>query len=188
VDITFNFAVTKSSVKSLPKTGFAPNRVTVLPAQANGAAYTKMSGLWLDIPSQKLQVSIVGVPQLNDQWDVSWLGSSAGWLTGTAFPTWVGNSVITAHVTHANGLPGPFANLKNLMYGEQIVVHLYGAKYTYEVRDSRQVSSGATNYALEHLPDYSYLTLITCQNYDFLTDAYTYRRVVRAVLVSIAAE
>jgi LPXTG-site transpeptidase (sortase) family protein len=188
VDITFNFAVTKGSVKSLPKTGFAPNRVTVLPAQANGAAYTKLSGLWLDIPSQKLLVSIVGVPQLNDQWDVSWLGSSAGWLAGTAFPTWVGNSVITAHVTNANGLPGPFANLKNLVYGEQIVVHMYGAKYTYEVRDSRQVSSGATNYALAHLPDYSYLTLITCQNYDFLTDAYTYRRVVRAVLVSIAAE
>ena len=174
--------------KTLPFTGFAPNRVTALPEQPAGLAYTKMSGLWLEIPSQKVQAEIVGVPQVNSNWDVSWLGKDAGWLNGTAFPTWEGNSVLTAHVTDANGLPGPFANLKNLAYGNKIVVHLYGEKYTFEVRQSRMVFPDTTAYAFEHLKDHSYLTLITCQGYNFLTDSYMFRRVVRAVLVSVTAE
>ncbi len=181
-------ASTSRNPKELPFTGFAPNRVTTLPAQPAGLAYTKMSGLWLEIPSQKVQAEIVGVPQVNSNWDVSWLGKDAGWLNGTAFPTWEGNSVLTAHVTDANGLPGPFANLKNLAYGNKIVVHLYGEKYTFEVRQSRMVFPDTTAYAFEHLKDHSYLTLITCQGYNFLTDSYMFRRVVRAVLVSVEAE
>ena len=179
---------TAGDPKKLPETGFAPNRVTSLPAQPASLAYAKMSGLWVEIPSQKIQANIVGVPEVNSNWDVSWLGSDAGWLNGTAFPTWNGNSVITAHVTDANGRPGPFANLKNLAYGNKIVVHLYGEKYTYEVRQSRTVFPGATLYAFEHLQDHAYLTLITCQGYNFLTDSYMFRRVVRAVLVSVTAE
>ena len=174
--------------KKLPDTGFAPNRISSLPAQPASLAYTRMSGLWLEIPSQKIQAEIVGVPKVDNNWDVSWLGSDAGWLNGTAFPTWNGNSVLTAHVTDANGRPGPFAYLENLAYGNKIVVLLYGEKYTYEVRQSRMVFPDTTLYAFEHLPDHSYLTLITCQGYNFLTDSYMFRRVVRAVLVSATAE
>ena len=188
VDVTYQFTVGTREPKKLPNTGFAPDRMTSLPAQPASVAYTKMSGLWLEIPSQKIQANIFGVPEVNSNWDVSWLGNDAGWLNGTAFPTWKGNSVLTAHVTDANGLPGPFANLKNLAYGNKIVVHLYGEKYTYEVRQSRTVFPGATLYAFEHLQDHAYLTLITCQGYNFLTDSYMFRRVVRAVLVSVTAE
>ncbi len=179
---------TAKDPKTLPDTGFAPNRISSLPMQPASLAYTKMSGLWLEISSQKLQAEIVGVPEVNSNWDVSWLGNDAGWLNGTAFPTWNGNSVITAHVTDANGLPGPFVNLKDLAYGNKIVVHLYGEKYTYEVRASRMVFPDSTPYAFEHLQDHAYLTLITCQGYNFLTDSYMFRRVVRAVLVSVTAE
>ena len=187
-DISKSAAAAKDKFKKLPDTGFAPGVMTSLPVQSAAAAYTKMSGLWLEIPSQKLQAEIVGVPEVNNNWDVSWLGNDAGWLNDTAFPTWNGNSVITAHVTDANGLPGPFANLKNLAYGNKIVVHLYGEKYTYEVHASRMVFPDSTPYAFEHLQDHAYLTLITCQGYNFLTDSYMFRRVVRAVLVSVTAE
>ena len=201
VDLTYNLTVGASPAssvaagssgskdpKNLPATGFAPNLVTSLPAQPAALAYTQMSGLWLEIPSQKVQANIVGVPEVNSNWDVSWLGKDTGWLSGSAYPTWNGNSVLTAHVTDANGLPGPFANLKNLAYGNKLVVHLYGEKYTYEVRDSRLVFPDTTAYAFEHLKDHSYLTLITCQGYNFLTNDYMFRRVVRAVLVSVTAE
>ncbi len=193
VDLTYNLTVGSASArasteKKLPKTGFAPNRVTSLPAQPASLAYTKMSGLWLEIPSQKVQVKVVGVPEVKNNWDVSWLGSDAGWLNGTAYPTWSGNSVITAHVTDAKGQPGPFANLKNLYYGNKIVVHQFGEKYTFEVRQSRMVFPDTTAYAFEHLSGKSYLTLITCQGYNFLTKDYMFRRVVRAVLISVAAE
>jgi LPXTG-site transpeptidase (sortase) family protein len=147
-----------------------------------------MGDLWLEIPSQKVRANIVGVPQVKNNWNVSWLGNEAGWLNGTAFPTWIGNSVITAHVTDANGLPGPFANLRNLVYGDKLIVHLYGEKYTFEVRQSRLSSPNSTSFAYKHLTENSYLTLITCQSYNYEKDDYTFRRVVRAVLVSVEAE
>src|SRR5258706_799970 len=97
---------------AIPKTGFAPNRITSPPAQPANRAYAKLSDLWLEIPALKVKTDIVGVPESPNGWDVGWLGNSAGWLNGTAFPSWEGDSVVTGHVTNANGLPGPFANLK----------------------------------------------------------------------------
>jgi len=185
-DYIFNFIViTNATASSLPDTGFAPNRITSLAPQPANLAYTSMSDIWLEIPSINLKTDIVGVPQVDGSWDVDWLGNNIGWLNGTAFPTWEGNSVITGHVHNASGLPGPFANLKNLKYGDQIIVHLYGQKYIYEVQASRLAKPGTNTYAFQHLKDGSYLTLITCQSYDEKSDSYRYRRIIRAVLVDV---
>ncbi len=89
-----------------PETGFAPGRLTYLPSQPSAEAYTEYGDLWLEIPALGLGTDIVGVPQSGGGWDVSWLGEQAGYLDGTAFPTWAGNSVITAHVTLASGETG----------------------------------------------------------------------------------
>ena len=142
----------------------------------------------MEIPSQQVQTLIVGVPLVDDNWDVTWLGTDVGWLNGTAFPTWTGNSVITAHFTDANGKLGPFAGISKLSYGEKIVVHLYGDKYTFEVRESSMVFPSMVNDALEHLEGHSYLSLVTCQGYNFLTNSYMFRRIVRAVLVKVEAD
>ncbi|RIK50626.1 MAG: hypothetical protein DCC59_13045 [Chloroflexi bacterium] len=174
------------TASALPTTGFAPDKVTALPAQPAELTYAKMGDIWLEIPSQKIKSNIVGVPQnADDTWSVDWLGNDTGWLNGTAFPTWNGNSVLTAHVTNADGLPGPFADLKSLKYGDQIIVHLYGQQYIYEVRASRLSRPYAVNYAFESLPDSPHLTLITCQGYIPISDTYLFRRVVRAVLVEV---
>jgi len=200
VDSAFDFAVSalagdsgtndkngsdSANTWSLPKTGFAPNMVTRLPEQPAELAYTKMSDLWLEIPSQNVKANIVGVPQSENVWDVKWLGNDAGWLNGTAFPSWEGNSVITAHVMGADGLPGPFAKLQDLKYGEQVIVHMLDQQYVFEIRNKRLVRPDSTAFAFEHLEDHSYLTLITCQDYDPDTDSYRLRRVVRAVLVAV---
>lgn len=188
-DYTFNFVVVSASVtnaSSLPKTGFAPNKITTLPAQPAELAYSALGDLWLEIPALKVKSTIVGVPQAdNKTWNVDWLGNNAGWLNGSAFPTWNGNSVLTAHVTNANGLAGPFANLKELKYGDRIIVHLFGQQYIYEVRETRVARPYATSYAFQSLQDHAYLTLITCQGYNASDDSYTYRRIVRAVLVDV---
>ena len=197
VDITFDFVVNVSKnnevsgnanggdEKWLPNTGFAPHVITRLPEQPAKLAYTKMSDLWLEIPSQNVKANIVGVPQSENVWDVKWLGNDAGWLNGTAFPSWEGNSVITAHVMGADGLPGPFAKLQDLKYGEQVIVHMLDQQYVFEIRNKRLVRPDSTAFAFEHLEDHSYLTLITCQDYDPDTDSYRLRRVVRAVLVAV---
>lgn len=128
---------------------------------------------------------IVGAPRTGDDWELNWLGNDTGWLNGTTFPTWTGNSVLTAHVTNADGLPGPFAELNKLKYGDQVIVHMGGGMYVYEIRNTRLARPYSTSFAFESLKDHSYLTLITCQVYNPLNDSYLFRRVVRAVLVSV---
>jgi len=185
-DFTFDFTVGVVSTSSLPKTGFAPNKITTLPEQPANSAYAALGDLWLEIPSLNVKSTIVGVPQNADKtWDVSWLGNDTGWLNGTAFPTWNGNSVLTAHVTNASGVDGPFAAIKELKFGDQVIVHMGGVKYVYEIRSTKLARPYSTGFAFESLQDHSYLTLITCQGYNPLNESYLFRRVVRAVLVEV---
>ena len=167
---------------TLPATGFAPDVVTSLPTQPMNMKYAA-TDVVLEIPSLGVKIPIVGVPKKNGSWDVTWLTKQAGWLEGSAFPSWSGNSVLTSHVYDSNGLPGPFVNLSKLKYGDKIVVHAYGQKYTFEVRTNQVVTPNDTS-AFKH-EEKSWLTLITCKEYDQKTNTYKERVVVRAVLVSV---
>ena len=167
---------------ALPSTGFAPDRETILPS--NTISYNDLGDLWLEIPRLGVKMPIVGVPLRSGEWDVSWLGSNAGWLNGTAYPTWAGNSVMTGHVYDAYGQPAPFVHLNWLWYGDKMIVHAMGAQYVYEVREVKQVAPDAILSVLKHeqLP---WVTLVTCRGYDETSDSYKYRVVVRAVLVEV---
>jgi LPXTG-site transpeptidase (sortase) family protein len=114
------------------------------------------------------------------------LGNQAGWLEGTAFPSWNGNSVLTSHVYLSNGLPGPFINLNKLKYGDKVVIYAYGQKYTFEVRENKIVEPNDQS-VMKH-EEKPWLTLITCKEYDPLTNMYRKRVVVRAVLISVTQE
>jgi LPXTG-site transpeptidase (sortase) family protein len=166
----------------LPATGFAPDVETKLPAQLHNMMYAA-TDVMLEIPSLGLKLPIVGVPKKNGTWDVSWLGKQAGWLAGSAFPSWSGNSVLTSHVYASNGLPGPFVNLNRLKYGDQIIVHAYGQKYIFEIQTNQVVAPNDTS-AFKH-EEKPWLTLITCKEYDEKTNSYQKRVVVRAVLVKV---
>jgi LPXTG-site transpeptidase (sortase) family protein len=158
----------------LPKTGFSPQHVTVLSAQPAEKAYADLGGLWLEIPSQMVQMPIVGVPQTDGEWDVSWLGNQAGWLSSTAFPTWAGNSVLNGHVYDSYGKPGPFVRLNKLGWGDKVIVHAWGAQYVYEVRQVMQVGPGAISSVIRH-EELPWVTLITCSGYDKASNSFKYR-------------
>ena len=189
-DTWINFTVSEvltDSISKLPATGFPIGDVTSLPPQPEDKAYASFSDLWLEIPKLSVSTSVVGVPLTKDGWDVTWLGTDAGWLNETAFPTWAGNSVITAHVWDAFNQPGTFYNLKKLGYGDEIKVHAFGQVYVYEVQQTKRIAPNNFAAALKH-EDKAWLTLITCEDYRLLFHSYSYRRVVRAVLVRVIAE
>jgi LPXTG-site transpeptidase (sortase) family protein len=200
-------------VAPLPDTGFAPGVEHALPAQPAEKAYVDLLGVtaseaWqsprqggdrfvvqstprgdnfvLEIPSLGLELPIVGVPLSEDGWDVRWLGSQAGWLQGTAFPTWAGNTAITAHVWDADNNPGPFVDLGTLQHGDEIIIHAWGLVHTYEVRGVERVRPDDLR-ALPH-EDYDVLTLLTCQGFDETSKAYDWRLAVRAVLMDVEVE
>ena len=139
--------------------------------------------LTLEIPVLKVKTSIVGVEFKDGNWDVSWLRDQTGWLNGTAYPTWTGNSVLTGHVVTADGKAGVFSRLKALGVGEYIFVINAGYRYTYKVVSNAYVSPQDAS-VMKH-EDKSFLTLITCDTYDEKTGTYLRRVVVRAALIDV---
>ena len=154
-----------------------------MPQRPVSTQYESLGNLWLEIPALGVKVQIVGVPSNSTSWDLTWLGDQAGYLDGTAYPTWSGNTGITGHVYLSNGKPGPFVNIHTLYWGQQVIVHMDGQKYIYEVQDVRRVWPNDLS-VLRHA-DVPTLTLITCQGYDEAENEYRYRIAVRAVLVSV---
>ncbi|HEY4667638.1 MAG TPA: class F sortase, partial [Anaerolineales bacterium] len=146
-------------------------------------AYLAYGGLSVEIPALGVQTDIVGVPLGPDGWDVTWLGDQAGYLAGTAFPTWTGNSVITGHVTLPSGGAGPFARLQELRFGDRIVVEAWGMRYIYEVREQKLVRPDAPSIFRHE--DLAWVTLVTCAGFDERTETYLWRSLVRAVLVGV---
>lgn len=167
---------------TIPSTGFAQGRVTLLPLQTTH--YSALGSLWVEIPTLGVKMPIVGVPFAEGTWDVSWLGNNAGWLQGSAFPTWEGNSVVTGHVWDALNRKGPFYSLGTLQYGDTIIVHAWGADYTYEVRSVQNVKPENTSAMLKH-EESAWLTLVTCQGYNSKSESYNSRVLVRAALTEI---
>jgi LPXTG-site transpeptidase (sortase) family protein len=170
----------------LPETGFAPSRNTLLAPQPNTKLYSTYGDLVLKIPSLLIEAKIVGVPEGGSGWDTSWLWDQVGYLEGTAFPTWAGNSALAGHVNLPNGKPGPFEKLANLKYGQQILIEGWHQRYIYEVREVTQVNPSDLT-VLRH-EEYPWLTLIACRDFDPESENYLNRTIVRAILIRIQDE
>ena len=139
----------------------------------------------LNVGRLGLDLEIVSVPQVNGTWDVSWLSDTqAGHMEGSTFPTLKGNSVITAHVWNAYDEAGPFHDLKNLRYNDEVQIEAFGHVYTYRVRNNFLIEPENLKSAFAKKSG-TWITLMTCENYDASTESYNSRRLVRAVLVKI---
>lgn len=165
----------------IPLTGFRPDAVTELD-QALHPGYDSL-GMRIEIPVISVNTSIAGVEIKKGAWDVNWLQDQVGWLNGTAYPTWKGNSVLTGHLVNADGKPGVFSKLKYLGLGEYIFIYNSSYRYTYKVVANQYADPGDIT-AFRHQDD-AYLTLITCDTYDEKTNTYLQRVVALAKLVDV---
>jgi LPXTG-site transpeptidase (sortase) family protein len=163
----------------IPVTGFRPDTITILDGSPH--PYYDPTNIVIEIPVIRVNNTVLGVQIKDGGWDLSWLQDQVGWLNGTAYPTWQGNSVLTAHVINADGKPGVFSKLKYLGTGEYIFLYNSGYRYTYKVVSNRYVDPGDST-VFQH-EDQAYLTLITCDTYDEKSNAYLKRVAVRAILV-----
>jgi LPXTG-site transpeptidase (sortase) family protein len=170
----------------LPETGFPPGRITSLPPQPPAISYVDLGDFWLEVPKLSVQLPIVGVPQAGSGWETGWLGARAGYLEGTAFPTWEGNTGLAAHSYLPDGSAGPFRDLTRLAWGEKIYIHAWGLRYVYEVREVSQVSP-ADLTVLKH-EELDWITLISCSDYVETSAKFSSRIIVRAVLTAIEEE
>ncbi len=173
------------SLGALPSTGFAPGVASALPEKSLAVEYHNLDGMQLSIPLLDEQNSIIGVPKIGNSWDVDWLEpDQVGYLEGSAFPTWQGNTVISGHVYNVDGSPGPFASLEQLSYDDEIIISSWGQDYIYKVREIHEWVDPNNEQILAH-KDHDWITLITCKGYDEARDIYWWRTAVQAVLVEI---
>jgi LPXTG-site transpeptidase (sortase) family protein len=171
----------------IPVTGFAPNQITALPAQPANKIYKPIDNMRIEIPTLGVNFPIVGAPLNKKGWDLTWLQNSVGYLEGSAYPTHTGNTVLTAHVTDANNNLGPFSDIKGMQLGQKIYIHANGQVYVYQVQENTKVLPANNSKIFKH-EDYDWITLVTCEDYNSKTGLYTYRRMVRAVLISVVPE
>ncbi|MEK6752680.1 MAG: sortase, partial [Chloroflexota bacterium] len=168
----------------IPVTGFAPNQTAPLPAQPADKVYTLMGEMTLEIPSLAIKYPIVGASIANKTWDLTWLQNSVAYLEGSAYPTMAGNTVLTAHVLDANNNLGPFSDIKGMQLGQKIYIHVNGQTYVYQVQANQKVLPNSISRVFKHEED-SWITLVTCEDFNAKTGLYTTRRMVRAVLISV---
>jgi len=168
----------------IPVTGFKPGITTDL-SHVPYAVYSD-TDITIEIPALSLNIPIVGIPKTDGNWNVAWLGNQAGWLEGSAFPSWNGNSVLTGHVYLSNGKPGPFAKLHELAFGDQIIVHAFGQKYIFEVRTNAIIAPNDKS-VMKH-EEKPWVTLVTCTDYNQKTGTYKNRYIVRAVLMKVTVD
>jgi LPXTG-site transpeptidase (sortase) family protein len=173
-------------ISRLPETGFAPGRITALPGQTPHQ-YITYTGLSLIIPQLGKTLPIVGIPYSEGSWDTAWLGVKAGYLEGSAFPTQPGNTVITAHVWDSYNQPGPFLDLKNLSFGDIIMIQAWGKIYHYQIQENISISPDQIDQLFKH-QTFDWVSLITCEGWDESTESYNHRRVVRGILIKVITE
>jgi LPXTG-site transpeptidase (sortase) family protein len=77
-------------------------------------------------------------------------------------------------------------DVNKLAYGDKIIIHAYGQKYTYEVRENKQVKPSDTS-VLKY-EDKAWVTLITCLGYNEASNTYASRVAVKAVLMTVEVE
>ncbi|GJQ35093.1 MAG: hypothetical protein JETCAE01_11030 [Anaerolineaceae bacterium] len=171
----------------IPVTGFEPGVSSPLPTQTSKFAYTIEGDLRLEIPALSINQPIVGIPFLNDDWNVTWLGSRIGYLEGSAYPTWSGNTVLTGHATDLNGKFTSFGFIKDLKIGDKFMIHSNGLVYVYQIQQNRLISASSTSALFRH-EEYDWVTLVTCEKWNDYIGKFVQRRIVRAALVSVVAE
>jgi LPXTG-site transpeptidase (sortase) family protein len=176
-------AATPLGLLPIPLTGFPQGKSTPLSAQPADRLFNSMD-LVLEIPSLSISAPIVGVPLTDGTWNVSWLGDDIGWLAGSAYPTWSGNTVLTGHVWNTYNEPGVFFTIKDLSYGDEVLIHSGGQTYVYEVRENERVDPEASQIVFKH-EELDWITLLTCEDFNPDLGGYDYRRYIRAVLINI---
>lgn len=135
----------------------------------NTSIFIPTAGVWSNVIQAYLD---------NGNWDISNLRSNAGHLEGTAWVDQPGNTVISGHVELANGRSGVFGALEDIVVGDVITVISEGLEYNYVVIETYHTVP--TDLAPLRPTTDSRLTLITCNSYDIVTNAYRERLIVVA--------
>jgi len=137
---------------------------------------------YLMIPSIGLAESILPIPVINGNWDLSQLETHVGWLSTTG--SHPGDTLAMAfigHYTISAARQGAFANLWHTQLEDQVIYETGGLDYIYEI--ASMLTIAPSDVKKLYVNDGRQLLLVTCANWDYLQFRYTNRLIVQAELV-----
>lgn len=138
-------------------------------------------GLGMEYPIEIVHINYLNGTDLSGGYDLKVLGGYIGELEGGAYLPYPGNTVLTGHYYSQ----GVFVNLTNLHLEDEIYVYgTDGMKYTYRVNNSFWTKPDDAYMMFQPNGERS-LTLVTCDDYNFVEDKYLKRYIVQATIDSI---
>lgn len=133
------------------------------------------------IPSIQLDESIVAIPLTAAGWDISHLAFHVGWLESTGVrPNDSLAMAFIGHVTISAAQNGPFARLQNLHPLDEVVYRQGGQDYVYSVANIEHVKP--EDLQKLYVAKGDHLLLVTCTDWNYLTETYEGRLLADAVL------
>lgn len=160
-----------------------PPLPTMPPAPPTEIPREITAGARLIAPTAGINTSVIVSYLSGASWDVTDLGTQAGYLQGTAWLDRPGNIVLAGHVEMADGRTGVFANIWDIAVGDPLILRQHGVDHVFTVRELLTVQPD--DLTVIYPTSSPRLTLITCSNYDFFRDIYQDRYVVIAELASL---
>lgn len=138
-------------------------------------------GLGMEYPIDIVHINYLNGTDLSGGYDLKVLGGYIGELEGGAYLPYPGNTVLTGHYYSK----GVFVNLTNLHMDDEIYIYgTDGMKYTYRVNNSFWTEPDDAYMMFQPNGERS-LTLVTCDDYNFVEDKYLKRYIVQATIDSI---
>ncbi len=137
------------------------------------------TGTTLFIPNAAIYSDVIQAYLNGQSWDISQLRQRVGHLEGTAWIDRPGNVVLSGHVELSDGRPGIFAQLETLSPNDVIMLESQGQQHTYYVTDVYRTTPDDLT-PLQPTSSTHRLTLITCGEYDWVSDRYEERVIVVA--------
>jgi len=136
----------------------------------------------LIIPALGVDEKIVVVPIVEGAWDISRLGVNIGRLesTGQGPDDSVAMALI-GHVTVSTIENGPFADLWTLQPLTELIYRSNGTDYVYSIQSADEIKPEDVSRLYVNRADH--LLLVTCTDWNYITETYDGRLLVDAVLV-----
>lgn len=154
-----------------------PLDLTVAPVASNDSNVITDASIF--IPAAGIFAPVIRVYLDGVSWNVDNLGTNVGHLEGTAWMgSGTGNIVLSGHVEMSDGSAGVFASIDDLNAGDLIALTEGTESRNYAVTEVYTVAPDDLSPIYPSTTDR--LTLITCDGYDFLQNAYTERVIVVA--------
>jgi len=173
-----------SSVSNQAASPVDAGAVTELPRRPDHTqpAPTPTNPPHLMIPRINLAESILTIPVVNGNWDISQLDTHIGWLSTTGMHP--GDALAMAfigHYTISAGRKGALGDVWHLQPADDVIYESGGVDYIYAIRNIETIAP--TEVKKLYVNDGRQLLLVTCANWDYLAFRYTNRVIVQARLV-----